>query len=188
MFMLLIMKYLILTLLSFLSYSASSQYIDTVDFRFIANYSFAEKLVTANGVLLIDNSLCRFGTIDNDSDTTWADPFSYELIDNKVYIIVEDEKYLQYSDQMGANVFSFLESEFDKTNMSTTPCFVASNFTDEFTYNSRECLYFENIKVKGNNKTIVVCVFDKNLKIPVYYEISMFKFDKISSKTVYYTD
>ncbi len=169
-----------------ISYSTIAQEKKEIDYQFIGDYVFARKLIVANAVLSIKGQVNTFGVIntDNRKDTTWMDPFTYKLLGNKVYILSNGQEYLQYSDNIGDSVFSLFEY------ISPTSGFIANRFIDGYRYKSRECIYYENEKTdaESNETTTVVCVFDKGLKLPVYYEITVSKFAKTSMRLIYFSE
>lgn len=169
-----------------ISYSYVAQEKKQIDYQFIGDYVFARKLIVANAVLSIENQVYAFGVINNEDkkDTTWMDPFSYKLLGNKVYVLSNGQEYLQYSDNVGDTVFSLFEY------ISPTSGFVATRFIDGYRYKSRECIYYENEKIEpeSNKTTTVVCILDKDLKLPVYYEITISKFAKTSLRLIYFSE
>jgi hypothetical protein len=167
-------------------YSTNAQNKKCFDYQFIGNYVFADRLIIGDAVLSIENQTYTFGTFDKNGngDTSWTDPFIYRLVGNNVYILKNGEEYLQYSDRVGDTVYSLFEY------ISPSSDFIATRFVEDYMYKRRKCLFFENCKEDKNshNKTTVICILDKNFGIPLYYEIAMYKSDKLSVRLIYFSD
>jgi hypothetical protein len=173
---------ILLLTLGFHSYGQKS-----LDYNFIANYYFADKVVSTSGMVLLNNGIYKFGTIGNDSDTSWSDNFKYKVRGHEIFLNVGDKEYLQYSNRIGDNVFSITEYELDTSSIPSMPSFIVSKFIDDYLYNSKKCYYFENAKLTDDHsKFVIVCIFDKSMKLPIYYEISIYKFDNLTSRVIHF--